>query len=395
LKQLKPKNCRYCNARLHDGGPQCPVCARHQRRWPELAALLLAALVVGLTIWLQVAEPFTREQATAEGATASQTTGPAPHTPVAAPLAASVKHTAPINKLASAPEPAPVPATEQAPKIMPFSSFLKRTSERTTATEPLPRPRAQPSNTRYQNTRFEQSRGDYPFYVAEKKWDPRKQAYDFYRVGMQGSERVIQHDLRRYFISENQSDYPEPEGGCGPTALLNLYVWYSKFGLIDESIKHSDPRAYKLLKFKQIDRIINHIQGHSRSRADGTNSVEQVIAIDELVRTASKEHTRIHFEYKQPPLSRSDFLNISRNYRAGILTVRPKDPTTGLLRGYHAVLVIRSDTSGKITIANWGDFSHGRIVNRQGKQWFVPDDAAQYELQVERLTTLIPFTPTS
>jgi hypothetical protein len=254
---------------------------------------------------------------------------------------------------------------------------------------------SKPTYTQYQNTRFAQSQEDYPFYVAEKKWDNRKQTYDFFRVGMQGTERVIRHDVRRYFISENQADYPEPEGGCGPTALLNLYVWYSKFGLIHETITHSNPLAYKQLKFKQIDRIINHIQGQKRSRTDGTNVVEQVLAIDELVRKASNGKTRIHFEYKQPPLTREDFLNLTRNYRAGILSVRPKDPATGQLMSYHTVLVIRGDTSGKITIANWGKFSHGRLVSRQGSQWFVPDDGTQYEMQVERLTTLVPFTPTS
>ena len=250
-----------------------------------------------------------------------------------------------------------------------------------------------PSYTRYKNSRFKQASGRAPFYVAEKKWEPREGKYHFYRVGMHGSERVIKNDVRRYFISENQSDYPEPEGGCGPTALLNLYIWYSKFGLVKETIKHSNPKAYKQLKFREIDRIINQIQGRSRSRSEGTNSLEQVLAIDELVQRNSKGNVRIHFEYKQTPLTRNDFLNLSRNYRAGILAVRPKDPKTGRLMGNHAVLVIRGDTSGKITIANWGKFSHGSLVMRQGRQWFVPDDGTQYEMLVKQLTTLVPFTP--
>lgn len=52
----------------------------------------------------------------------------------------------------------------------------------------------------------------------------------------------------------------------------------------------------------------------------------------------------------------------------------------GVLINYHAVLVIRGDTSGKITIANWGEFSHGRLVKRGDGQWFVPDDPKQHEL---------------
>ncbi|MGZ0707926.1 hypothetical protein ACWPKO_06275 [Coraliomargarita sp. W4R53] len=342
--------------------------------------------MIGLTVWFQFADPLAHNEEAPQGQTPEWAEWPAPTEP---------------DPIQSARREGPAPA----PTAFSFATFQQQRQqpettdqyiiERPASKVTTARTQTKPTYTAYQNTRFAQSQGDYPFYVAEKKWDNRKQAYNFYRVGMQGNERVIRHDVRRYFISENQSDYPEPEGGCGPTALLNLYVWYSKFGLIHESVKHSNPFAYKQLKFKQIDRIINQIQGRTRSRADGTNVVEQVLAIDELVRKASDDKTRIHFEYKQPPLTRKDFLNLTRNYRAGILSVRPKDPETGQLMGYHAVLVIRGDTSGKISIANWGKFSHGRLVDRKGTQWFVPDDSTQYEMQIEQLTTLIPFTPTS
>ncbi|WPJ94281.1 hypothetical protein SH580_12630 [Coraliomargarita algicola] len=367
---------------LPEDTSKCPSCKRSQNHAAELTALFLCTLVIALTFWFQLSTP---QKKTTDSHT------PERHPPERLSSSTFPASAAPREVAAKTPLPRPITsALKQRPE--PVNQYI--TTDRT------PRITSKPSApklsaTRYQNTRFLQAQGDYPFYVAEKKWDNRKQSYNFYRVGMQGSERVIRHDVRRYFISENQSDYPEPEGGCGPTALLNLYIWYSKFGLIHESVKHSDPYTYKQLKFKQIDQIINRIQGNSRSRADGTNLVEQVVAIDELGRKASNDKTRIHFEYKQPPLNRHDFLNLTRNYRAGILTVRPKDPMTGRLMNYHAVLVIRGDTSGKITIANWGKFSHGRIVNRQGKQWFVPDDATQYEMQVERLTTLIPFTPTT
>jgi hypothetical protein len=246
----------------------------------------------------------------------------------------------------------------------------------------------------YHNSRFkQQSRIQYPFYVARKQWNSDTKRYDFYRVGMQGSERIIQNDIRRYFLSENQNDYPTPESGCGPTALLNLYIWYTKFGLIQESIRHSDPEHYKQLKFRQIDRKIAEIQGHARDLSTGTNTLEQVMAIDEIVQANSSTPLRIHFEFKSAPLNTQDFIHLSRNYRAGILAVRPKDPKTGLLMGNHAVLVIRGDTSGKISIANWGDFSHGRLVQKSDGQWFIPDNPTQHELLIEQLTTLIPFTP--
>lgn len=210
---------------------------------------------------------------------------------------------------------------------------------------------------------------------------------------MEGSERVMKQDFRRYFLSENQNDYPKSTSGCGPTALLNLYIWYTKFGLLKESIKHSDPNSYKQLKFRQIDRKIAEIQGHSRSPVTGTNSLEQVLAIDEICQASSKTPLRIHFEYTLPPLRNQDFINLSRNYRAGILSVQPKDPRTGRLMNYHAVLAIRGDTDGKITLANWGDFTHGRLIQKSDGQWFIPDDPTQHQLKIVRLTTLIPFTP--
>ncbi|MDQ8194186.1 hypothetical protein QEH59_07105 [Coraliomargarita sp. SDUM461004] len=231
--------------------------------------------------------------------------------------------------------------------------------------------------------------------MAEKKWNPENKRYDFYRVGMLGNECIVNGDIRRYFLSENQSHYPEPASGCGPTALLNLYIWYTKFGLIQESIRHSDPARYKQLKFQEIDRRIAELQGQARSPTTGTNTLEQVLAIDEIVQSShSRAPVRIHFEYKQAPLTIRDFIELSRNYRAGILSVRPKDSQTGTLMSHHAVLVIRGDTSGKISIANWGQFSHGRLVAKSDGQWFIPDTPDQHELLINQLTTLIPFIPT-
>jgi len=46
-----------------------------------------------------------------------------------------------------------------------------------------------------------------------------------------------------------------------------------------------------------------------------------------------------------------------------------------------------------ITIANWGEFSHGSLVQRGDGQWFVPRDPSQHELRINQLTTLIPFAP--
>ncbi len=245
----------------------------------------------------------------------------------------------------------------------------------------------------YQGTAFQQPVGDFPYYTVEKKWNSQRKEYEFWRRGMYGSEIPLRIDARRYFLSENQSDYPEPASGCAPTALLNLYIWYSKFGLLKESIHHSNPETYKQLKFQEIDRKLLNIQRASRARNGGTNTLAAIVAMDELVQEFTRSPTRLHFDIKKPPLDKQDFINLSQGYRAGILSVRPKDPSTGRLMGNHAVLCIRGDTSGMITIANWGEFSHGSLVQRPDGQWFVPKDASEHELRINSLTTLIPFVP--
>jgi hypothetical protein len=231
------------------------------------------------------------------------------------------------------------------------------------------------------------------FYVAEKKWNPETLRYEFYRVGMRGSERILRGNFRRYFLSEHQIEYPVPESGCGPTALLNLYIWYTKFGLIEESIKDPDLARYKQRKFREIDQRLQRILGQTRGPERGTNRLEQVIALDELLGSDAENPVRLHFEFKKPPLSYKDFIRISRNYRAGILTVQPKDKITGEIYDFHAVLAVRGDTSGVVTLANWGSFTHGRLVMRGDEQWFIPSDPEEYEMRIVQFTTLIPFTP--
>ncbi len=243
----------------------------------------------------------------------------------------------------------------------------------------------------YQEIGFKSTGGKFPFYVADKRWNDDTGSYGFYRTGMHGTEVPLRGAARRYMLSENQANYPVPQSGCGPTALLNLYIWYSKFGLINETVQHANPERYKQLKFTQIDRRIAELKGQNRTPSGGTNTLELVLALEEIMAASGNQDIRMHFELKDAPLAQSDFLNVTRGYRAGILTVRPL--INGQLERYHAVLVISGDRSGRITLANWGKFVHGRMVTRGGKQWFIPEDKSQPELLVERLTTLIPFRP--
>jgi hypothetical protein len=359
-------HCRYCNHQLAKAKARCPACKRGQESTAEVVALALALAVLGVVLYRLVGDDNTFQSVYGEAE--------------APAVELSTRDAAP-----AIPEPFSVqPVKREAPQAAPRAPGPPRSGA----------PKAAPL-INYRGTGFRQTEENFPYYVAEKQWNPKTKRYDFYRRGMHGAEVPMRGEARRYFISENQADYPEPKSGCGPTALLNLYVWYSKFGLLDESIRHADPQRYKQLKFRQIDRKIRDIQKESRTEYGGTNTLASIVAMDELVREYSKRSTRLHFAIKKPPLSLKDFTELSRNYRAGILSVRPKHPQTGKLLGNHAVLCIRGDRGGMITIANWGEFSHGSLVQREDGQWFVPKDGTQHEMRINNLTTLVPFIPTS
>lgn len=343
----QPRYCSKCLLDLPKGASDCPKCSKAPSRfWLRLRLSILLLIVCGISFifWTEIY-----------------------------PLkSAPAQHSRPALADLQPVKPSVSKATEAPPLHWQFKDPLKNDFQ----VLPARQKRAE----------------DYPFQVLERKLNPKSKQFNFYKVGMEGEECLSRQDARRYFLSENQGNYPTPESGCGPTALLNLYIWYTKFGLIKENVRHADPEQYKQLKFLEIDRKIAELQGQSRDEV-GTNDLEQVYVMDQLVHRNSPSGARIHSSKLKPPLKISDFTNISRNYRAGILSVRPQDPKTGKLMGQHAVLVIRGDRAGKITLANWGQFYHGSLVKRPDGQWFIPNDSNQFSLKIQQLTTLIPFIP--
>ena len=365
------QQCRHCNSRLAPDSGHCPVCQQSQSYLKEIIALVLAASIIAALAYLQLGHSPQRSDPThADTPPPEREPAPRPDSPPLTPKRFPLHF-----------KPVPTAQIPDSPGD-PLSDPARR-----------PPTAPAPQSIVYQGTRFRQSTGDYPFYTPETRWNAERQEYEFWRKGMHGSEVPLKVDVRRYFVSENQSQYPEPESGCGPTALLNLYIWYSKFGLLKESVHHSNPNTYKQLKFQQIDQKLLRIQRASRTRKGGTNTLAAIVAMDALVQEFSRDTLRLHFEIKQPPLKRHDFTRLSQGYRVGLLSVRPKDPHTGQLMDHHAVLAIRGDTAGMITLANWGDFSHGALVQRKDGQWFIPRDPSQHELKINHLSTLIPFVP--
>lgn len=232
------------------------------------------------------------------------------------------------------------------------------------------------------------------FQIVERTYNEGTRAYDYYALPINGTERKNNALNRLSILSENQYSYPDPESGCGPTAMLNILVWYEKYGLIQPTNRDADTERYKQLFFKEIDQRLNKKSGSNRADQEGTNNMDAAMVMDELVNERSNGRLRVHTDYMTAPLKLADFLEIMPNFRAGYLIVRPKEPETGELKGLHAVTVIRADRAGYITFGSWGEIYRGLLKKRDDAQWFIPQDSKQLEFKVVGLMRFIPFEPT-
>ena len=220
-------------------------------------------------------------------------------------------------------------------------------------------------------------------------------AQPYQMVGRDGTECVIHGADRGMLLSEHQINYPVPESGCGVTAVLDWMLWYQGTGLISRSNQYVDADLYKRRAFESIDRGIYQLRGRFRTAKDGPNTAELIIVFDGLVRQLSKGKIRLSPNTTMAPLSYQTLLDQTRGLRAGILVTRVYD---GRKRGapagtYHAVALVRTDSTGRVSIGNWGDYQHGRLVMRADGQWFVPDNGAPTILKIDSLITLTPFRP--
>ncbi len=229
----------------------------------------------------------------------------------------------------------------------------------------------------------------YPFYTIEP--DATRGVY--WRLGQDGSECIGQNLERGMVLSEYQGNYRAPTSGCGPTAILDWLIWYQNTGLVPRSTRESDTDTYKRITFDLIDRKIAELRGRYRSDFEGTSTMEIIVTFDGLIRELSRGKIRLHCDIKNAPLSRNDLLNQTRYYRAGILIVQVFDPNSSPMGGYHAVVVVRTDTTGRMTLANWGKAQNGRLVQKSDGQWFVTEDDSVPPMKVCSFLTFVPFTP--
>jgi len=233
------------------------------------------------------------------------------------------------------------------------------------------------------------------FQVIERGTDKESGKTIFYLYKTRGTERTNNSLNRLSMLSEDQRDYPSPESGCGPTAMLNILVWYEKYGLIEPRYRDVDPKHYKFKLFREIDTRLNLQAGQLRTEESGVNNMDAAMVMDAMVRERSKGTMRIHTDTIRAPLKLIDMLETMQNFRSGYLIVAPKDRSTGKMLDDHAAAVIRADRAGYITLATWGKLYRGLLKTRGGEQWFIPQNPEHMELKIHGLTRFIPFRPTA
>jgi hypothetical protein len=208
-----------------------------------------------------------------------------------------------------------------------------------------------------------------------------------------GVELYNNSQHRLSIVSENQSDYPVPQSGCGPTAMLSILMWYEDYGIIKSLNRDMTLRHYKLSLFREIDNHLMKQAGIKRTEKMGVRNLDIAVTMDFMFEARSRRNVRIHTELKPEPIRLRDFLRTTLNFRSGLLIVAPKDPHTGELMNTHATVVIHADKKGYITLGTWGQLYRGLLEERSDGQWFIPQDPNHMELKIRELILFIPFQP--
>lgn len=201
-------------------------------------------------------------------------------------------------------------------------------------------------------------------------------------------------DARRSVPAMDQRDYPEPESGCGPAAMLNWFLWWQSQGLLRSPLQGAESGVLARHDFQAIEREIFGLRGIDRAKLrGGTNALEIICAMDRLASQWSNGAIRMHYRQFDAPLKVADLLEFTKGQRSGILITRVVQ-ADGSLGGYHAVSLVAGDRAGYLMINNWGERVYGSLRNEGRGQIFYPKNVAHPALKVENALCFIPFRPT-
>ncbi len=236
--------------------------------------------------------------------------------------------------------------------------------------------------------------GEGPFSVLEAVREGTEIRFQSRR--MQGVELTgSRADARRRVPSMNQRDFPEPESGCGPIAIVNWLLWMQNEGILRKPMEGSNDWVLAHYNFRSVEREIFGLRGERSDRLrGGSNILEIAAAMDRIVYQLSAGAIRMHNERFDAPIRVNDWVQFTRGHRVGILVCRiVEDPATRRLGGYHAVSLVAGDRGGGVMLNNWGEQVYGVLRNERDGQFFYPENVSQPPLKVEYAVCFIPFRP--
>lgn len=216
----------------------------------------------------------------------------------------------------------------------------------------------------------------------------------FHRRGLNGMEVVTVDAEKRFRVfSPDQAAFPEPESGCGPTAILNWIYWYQREGILHKPIDGSGIDLLLKHNFRLIETELMAIKGRTQGYRGGTTALDICCAFDRVTHRLSQGLLRMHTEYFRAPISLADLFRFTTGNRAIILVTRVIESNGQPSDTFHAVSLVHADNDAYLMVNNWGQRLYGALRNEPDGQFFRPKDAQSVPLRIEFMLGFIPFRP--
>lgn len=224
------------------------------------------------------------------------------------------------------------------------------------------------------------------------EWRVKDGRGQFYRTTFSGEEVVLRRgDARRRVPAFHQKNFPEPESGCGPTAVLNWMLWMRELGCFGEAENGADSAVFARHIFWEIDREIREMRKEDLPSRNGSNRAQIAAAMDRLARDWSGGTVRMAVRAYETPLKMVDLLSFIRGQRAGILIGQVvENAQTGEAGDFHALNLVAVDRGGGLMVNNWGERVYGYLRTYPDGQYFYPENAEQAGLKIIEALCMVP-----
>lgn len=199
---------------------------------------------------------------------------------------------------------------------------------------------------------------------------------------------------RRQVPALRQEDFPEPETGCGPAAMLNWLLWLEAQRALRFPREWTTAATPRQL-YEAIETTLAEIRRESTPGKRGPMRTDELVAVmDRLVREYSDGALRLAPEVFEAPVKISDLITFNRGYRCGFLVGEVlDDEASDQSTLSHVVSLVAADRQGGVMLNNWGARVYGHLRNEAGQQVFRARNADHPPMRIDCVIRLIPFSP--